>query len=96
MKNLLFRALWQENRFEVHSIIVNPKPAAKGGLKNGVFPRANGGPVRPNLVHKLRTMCLNIVKHIYEVAPQKFRVDKMQCYFKMDVAGEYLNSARLS
>jgi hypothetical protein len=77
-------------------MIVNPKPAAKGGLKNGVFPRVNGGPVGPNLVHKLRTMCNSIVTHIYDVAPQKFRVDNMQCYFKMDEAGEYLNQHTLT
>jgi len=85
---VLFSAHWAQNRFEVQCyLVLKPRAPAHGGLKNGVWPRACGGPVTPHVVKTLRTICNNVVAHVYAVAPQKYRVLDMELLFKYDKSG---------
>ncbi|GMH44547.1 hypothetical protein BSKO_12499 [Bryopsis sp. KO-2023] len=71
---------WQEVLFRASQLVMN----ISGNISRDRLPK---GPVPVILQTRLQEICDSIVQHVYEVSPQKYRIDSMKLYFKKDHLG---------
>ena len=98
--HILYLAQWSDGQFIVNKVgakfrnhrrkKLDTLPNIAEDRKSGTLPELEplvGGVQQGALYESLSRLCDNMANHIYEVSPQKYRVQRMSLVFKSDGAG---------